>query len=293
MQQTSLYINDGDHQLHLRRIYQKEQCVPVLMLHGTMENGKIFYTESGKGLACYLAENGFDVYVADFRGKGLSKPSLSKNADHGQWELITKDIPLFIDYIKNHTKQKLHIVCHSWGGVLLKAYLARNPEKVTDIGRMLFFGTKRIIHQQHFEKKWKIDFFWKCLAPIIAKRRKYIDLVKLKAGSDNESYLFLQQSIPWLKQASWRDTVDGFNYHEAVKDIDWPESWHLTGVNDLLLGHAEDVKYFMEESNLSAKYSVLSKKAGNLLDYDHINILTDKLAVKDHFPQISSWLKNK
>ena len=73
MQQQSLFIKDGRHQLHIRRIAVQQGGTPVLMLHvGTIENGKIFYTESGKGLACYLAEQGFDVFVADFRGKGKS-----------------------------------------------------------------------------------------------------------------------------------------------------------------------------------------------------------------------------
>lgn len=293
MQQESLYIDDGEHQLHLRHIFKKEQGTPVLMLHGTMENGKIFYTESGKGLACFLADNGFDVYVADFRGKGLSHPPLATNADHGQWELINQDIPLFIDFIKNKTKKKLHIVSHSWGGVLLKGYLAKHPKRVDDIGRLLFFGTKRIIHQKHFEKRWKIDLFWKRVAPVIAKRKKYIDLVKLKAGSDNETYLFMQQSIPWLKNSVWKDTVDNFDYSDAAKSVIWPETWHITGVNDLLLGHADDVKSFIDESNPKAKLSVLSIKAGNQVDYGHIDILTHKLAVKDHFPIISSWLKRE
>ncbi|MDO6445901.1 alpha/beta fold hydrolase [Colwellia sp. 1_MG-2023] len=290
MHQESLYINDGDHQLHLRHIVKKEPGIPVLMLHGTMENGKIFYTESGRGLGCYLAEHGFDVYVADFRGKGFSKPSLEIDAEHGQWEMINQDIPLFIDFIKARSKQPMHIICHSWGGVLLKAFLARNPDNVKDIARLVFFGSKRVIHQTHFEKKLKIDWFWQWLAPKLAKRKRYIDLVKLKAGSDNESYLFLLQSIPWLKERLWKDTLDDFNYNEASKAVKWPASWHLTGINDSLLGHPEDVGHFIAESNPQAKFSVLSVNAGNLVDYDHINILTHKLAVKDHFPAILTWL---
>ncbi|MDT0604500.1 MULTISPECIES: alpha/beta fold hydrolase [Thalassotalea] len=290
MQQESLYINDGEHQLHLRHIVKKPHGIPVLMLHGTMENGKIFYTESGRGLGCYLAEHGFDVYVADFRGKGLSKPPIAEDAEHGQWEMINHDIPLFIDFIKARTKQPMHIVCHSWGGVLLKAFLARNPDRVEDIARLVFFGTKRVIHQTHFKKKLKIDWFWRWLAPKLAKHKRYIDLVKLKAGSDNETFLFLQQSIPWLNESIWQDSHDNFNYHDANKEVNWPASWHLTGINDSLLGHPEDVKHFIAESNPQAKFSVLSVKAGNLVDYDHINILTHKLAVKDHFPKVLSWL---
>ena len=58
---------------------------------------QIFYTEKGKGLGCYLAEQGFDVYVLDLRGRGKSTPLINAESDYGQHEAITHDIPLLID----------------------------------------------------------------------------------------------------------------------------------------------------------------------------------------------------
>ena len=49
MQQQSLFIEDNGHNLHLRHISQANAAVPILMVHGAVENGKIFYTEKGKG----------------------------------------------------------------------------------------------------------------------------------------------------------------------------------------------------------------------------------------------------
>lgn len=291
MQQESLFIQDKEHQLHLRHIYKEEQGIPVLLLHGVIENGKIFYTESGKGLACFLAKQGFDVYVADFRGKGLSKPNLSESAEHGQWEAINRDIPLFIDAIRARTPQKIHVICHSWGGILFSSFLARNPERVNDIGRNICFGTKRSIHQKSINKWWKVDLLWNKLGPFLAKRNNYLNAVKLKFGADNESYLFLKQSIEWVKPLPWIDPQDSFDYKSAAEKLNWPETWHITGVNDLLLGHINDVKTFVAESNPQAEVSLLAKEFGNTLNYDHINILTHEAAVTDHFPKVADWLK--
>lgn len=291
MQQQSLYINDGHHQLHLRHISKNDNGVPVLLLHGTIENGKIFYTESGKGLACFLAKHGFNVFVADFRGKGLSIPNVQDDPNHGQHELITKDIPLFLDYISERCQQKIHVICHSWGGVLFASSLARYPELANQVASNVCFGTKRSIYQKSIRKFLKVNVLWNRIAPFLARKKGYVDAVKLKFGADNESRQFLLQSIEWVKRNQWRDPFDGFDYHGAAKNISWPDTWHITGINDHLLGHADDVKAFIAESNPNAKFSLLSQQSGNALNYDHIDILTDPLTVTDHFPQVVDWLK--
>ena len=54
---TSIFLpfKDGA-QLHMRRFSRGGEGVPVLLLHGSIENGRIFYSESGKGFAPWLAE---------------------------------------------------------------------------------------------------------------------------------------------------------------------------------------------------------------------------------------------
>ncbi|MCD8549817.1 MAG: alpha/beta hydrolase, partial [Shewanella xiamenensis] len=79
LSQTSLYLPYRDGQLHLRQllpITADFSKPPILMLHGAMSNGRVFYSQSGRGLGCFLAKAGFVVYVLDTAGRGLSLPKI-------------------------------------------------------------------------------------------------------------------------------------------------------------------------------------------------------------------------
>jgi pimeloyl-ACP methyl ester carboxylesterase len=292
MKQESLFITQGINQLHLRHIWKVPNGVPIFMLHGAIENGRIFYTQTGKGLACYLAEQGFDVYVADLRGRGQSTPKIDAKSTHGQLEAITEDIPAFLEYIVERSQQKVHLIAHSWGGVLLASCLVRYPDILAQVRSQTCFGTKRRVTVKSVEKLLKVNLFWNKVAPKVAKYQGFLDAKKHGFGADNETKKSLEQSIAWVKPGAWIDPEDNFNYQQAAENINWPPTWHFTGVNDRVLGHQQDVKLFINESsNHRAKFSVLSKSAGYGLDYDHINILTHKHAVADHFPELASWLE--
>lgn len=292
MQQISEFIVNKNEKIHLRHIHKEKCGTGILMLHGAIENGRIFYTESGKGLGCYLAEQGFDVYVADYRGRGESAPKIDQHTEHGQHHLIVEDIPELINYVYQQTGQPIHVVCHSWGGVLLASCLARFPELAKLIKSNVCFGTKRQVSVWNLERLFKVSLVWKRLAPFLVDKHGFLDAEKLKIGSDNESRLSLLESVNWVKRSPWHDMVDGFDYGQAAQHVEWPPTWHLTGVKDKVLGHAKDVQLFISESSKEvAKFSNLSKKQGNAMDYDHINILTHPKAVNDHFPLVVEWLQ--
>lgn len=289
--QRSLFFQCGDHSLHVRHIRSDQPGTPVLMLHGTIENGRIFYTESGKGLAGYLAKQGFDVYVADYRGRGLSTPSVKDRNDHGYYDVITEDMPFLVNEIFAKTGQPMHVICHSWGGVMFGSTFVRYPEIQSKVRSMVKFGTKRQVTVKNMERLLKVDLFWNRLAPVITKMSGVLNAKKLKIGADYEPRNALMQSIKWVKKSDWIDPVDGFDYRSQASQTVWPATWHMTGVNDYALGHKQDVKLFMKEcQNPNATFSLLSKSNGNAKDYDHIDILTSPEAVIDHFPQVRDYL---
>ncbi|PJG58247.1 alpha/beta fold hydrolase [Aeromonas cavernicola] len=291
--QHSLFIPCGEHQLHMRYL-QPERPVhrePVLLLHGALENGRIFYTESGKGLACFLAQHGFHVYVADLRGRGLSRPPIAMQPDHGQHELITEDLPTLQRWVaERHSRCQVHWIAHSWGGVIMASTLARFPVFAEQVASLTFFGSKRAISVHGVERWLKVDLVWNRLAPLLARRKGFLAARTLTIGADDEPVRYLQETIPWVNGGPWHDPLDGFAYDVAAAQLNWPPLWMICAKADKVLGHPMDVRRFALEMGAKMRYTQLGRDNGNRCDYDHINMLTAPQAPEDHFPQLLPWL---
>jgi pimeloyl-ACP methyl ester carboxylesterase len=112
------------------------------MLHGAITNGRIFYTESGKGLAHYLARAGYDVFVLDLRGRGASTPHVDRDATHGQTESICIDLPAVqAAILEINGGKQAHWIAHSWGGVLMSSCLLRFPALIPQVKSCVYFAS--------------------------------------------------------------------------------------------------------------------------------------------------------
>lgn len=296
MRYQSLFLQQPEHQLHLMHISQPgNNGVPILMIHGMVENGRIFYHKSGKGLGSFMAKQGYNVYVADLRGIGLSTPRISPKSTHGQSETIQQDIPALIEFVLKHSgHQKLHIMAHSWGGIFVNSALLYQPQLIPSVISSTFFGSKRTVRAKTFERYLKISLIWNRFSLAASKRKGYLPAIDYKLGSDNESHKTHRQCVEWVKNDEWIDSDNGFDYGEAAKVTVLPNTLHIAAIQDTSLGHRFDVKAFMKESGPhKAKYLLLSKKHGNQLDYDHINMLTAAECVNDHFITVSHWVEKQ
>ena len=290
-QQSSFFLDLEHYQLHLRRLLPLQQGVaPVLMLHGAIENGRIFYSHSGKGLGCYLADSGFMVYCADFAGRGLSRPHVSQGFNQSQHQMISHDIPALIEHIYQLHQQPVILIAHSWGGVLASASLARRPQLTEKVAAKVCFGTKRVISVKGLERKLKIDLVWNTLAPWLSRKHGYFPARKWRLGADDEPAQFLQDTVQWIKGKEYIDLTDSFDYGLASKALVWPPVWHFAAENDRLLGHPDDVKAFISETAAQARYTLLGRSGGYRQNYDHISMLTHPDAVNEHFTELREWL---
>lgn len=293
IEQESHYITLGADSLYVKRLFTNKSGPPIFMLHGSMENGKIFYSKSMKGLGPYLAQRGYDVFVADLSGRGKSLPKVNAQSINSQTSAILEEIPAFKEFIqqlKGNVSQ--HWIAHSWGGVLMLAYVARFGGQGID--SMSFFGTKRRINVIHAERVFKVDIVWNLIGKIISSLYGYFPAKNLKIGSDNEPKIYYREVVNWVYRKKWKDIFDGFNYNEAFKKVEVPPTLYLAGKNDTFLGHPADVKKLMAEVNSeNDQFILLSKKSGHLHDYDHINILTHPDAHKDQFPLVINWIEKQ
>jgi pimeloyl-ACP methyl ester carboxylesterase len=264
---------------------------PVLMIHGSIEDSRIFHSASGKGLAPYLAENGFDVFAPDLPGKGQSKPRASRSFDHSMQDFIDKDINDYISHIRQfHPDEKIRLVGHSWGGVVLLAWYAKYGN-TDSIGPMAFFGTKRRIAVISPIRLFAVDTVWTLLGSFSTFLAGYLPAVKLKIGSDNEPRTFYRETNRWVYSKNWKDIKSGEDISALLKEKSKPPLLFFAGIKDYFLGHPKDVKRLIAETGAKdVKYVLLSKKSGHQRDYGHIDMLTSKTSRVDHFPIVLAWL---
>lgn len=295
MWQTSYFIRLSKQQkLHLRHIHNQTGGPVVWMLHGAVENGRIFYTPSGKGLGPYLARCGYEVYIADLGGRGLSTPRIGADSSYSQTQTICHELPAMQAWLEDrHPHQPQFWIAHSWGGVLFFAHLARQARRVPAyLKGILCLGTKRSVQVQNLERWLYIELVWKRLAYLLTAWYGYLPAKTWKIGADNESKDSHHQSVCWVKKGPWKDPVDHFDYSAALQKCQLPPTLFVTGSQDQCLGHAADIKRFIRElSHPKAEFKLIGKNTGFLHDYDHISLLTHPEAPQDHFPYLYHWLQ--
>ncbi|CAN0897085.1 Triacylglycerol lipase 2 [Linum grandiflorum] len=105
---------------------------PVLIQHGLFMDGLTwFMLPASQNLPFLLADNGYDVWIANSRGSKYSSGHVSYAPDdkaYWDWswdELVASDLPAMVDYINNQTKQTLHFVGHSQGNLIGLAAISK------------------------------------------------------------------------------------------------------------------------------------------------------------------------
>lgn len=277
--------------LHLQRIFQREGGPATFMLHGSLGNGRVFYSMTGKGLAPYLARQGFDTFVGDLRGRGRSKPPIGPNSDYGQTESITEEIPAFHKVIAELRPQTpVYWSAHSWGGTLLLSTLARYPELREQVRAGVFFGSKRVIYRDTFLKLFALTPAWDFLGRSLVGLRGYLSGQWIGFSDDCESRRSFHQTAQWLGGGEWVDEADGFDYLAAIRELDLPPILHLSGAKDTVLGAAPDIRKFVKECGCSkAQVKVVGRAHGHYRDYTHLDILIHPYGPKDHFRLVKDW----
>lgn len=284
-------LPNGD-RIHLRRIFADAQGIPVLLVHGAVENGRIFYTESGKGYAPFLARHGYDVFVADKRGCGLSTPPIGGHSHFGLREFISEDLLAMHGPIRQVKGEvPIHWGAHSWGGVMLFAFLARHAAPLPLLS-IVNFGAKRRISVRNFPYWLKMTIGWNKIGAWRVRRVGFLDAKRWRMGSDNESGPTYKEMTKWIHEEEWQDWYGDFDYSAALQAQNLPPALHLAGAKDKFLGHPTDVRILMEEvGEENGKFHLLSRANGHLRDYGHIDMLTYSEAGRDHFPMALEWMR--
>lgn len=308
--------------IHSYRPETPNGAPPIILCHGLTANRFIFDMQGAPSLACYLKDQGYDVWVPELRGSGMSdSPGLFSSASPYSWgydDHLYYDVPAIIDFVTRQTgAQKVTWVGHSMGGMLIYSYVAEKKDPrvscVVTIGSPVQF-TRKSGHV--FKGLLKLKFalkllpvnplplFGRLLVPVIKGRRNFVNGMYCNSNIDPRvarcaSTIGSQMISPsklWLDFAGFMErncyqSSDGVSILEKTQSLNIPLF--------VIAGSADEVaplEWVIPASDVrresgTRRLFVAGPENGLEQDYGHVDMLLGLRARTEIFPTIHSWLQ--
>lgn len=280
---------DSTVELSLTRLAQAGvslgEQVPVILLHGSFSNRRFWYSPAGIGVGPYLARAGFDVWMAEMRGHGLSPRNrhYQRNtvADYARY-----DLPAIAAFVQEKSGQVPHWVGHSMGGITLAAAVGGKYLDEQNAASLALFGS------QISRTYWPIKIppvEW--TGRVLLRRFKVISGVRLKRGPEDEPVGVGLESLRW----------HGFLGRFGDRLSDW---WAgLADVHIPLLAVSARAdrddpawacrKLFEQFGSANKRFVLLGRQEGYSSDFGHIEMLVSKPAMAEVWPILAMWLRSQ
>ncbi|MFC1611812.1 alpha/beta fold hydrolase [Myxococcota bacterium] len=286
----------------------------VMMVHGLGANRHAFHFP-GRSLAEYLAEHGFDCFIPELRGHGLSeRRGFAWDMD----DYLEGDLPIIIDTIREKSGQeKVHWIGHSMGGILLFCYGILHSDAPilsgTAVGAALDYtrGKSWFSPMLRLEPVLKripaVPFgtFTHLVAPLTGR---YPDpLTKLNFWPSNiepemvrRAYatVFHTIPVPLLESLAGALGPRGLvNRDRSISFLERAGSYQiptrlLAGSKDMQ-APARTVQHTASLFGGPTEVRVFGREHGEMDEYGHWDLLIGRLAFEEVWPDILSWLESR
>lgn len=258
--------------------------VPVVLLHGSFSNRRFWYSPRGLGLGAYLARAGFDVWIAEMRGHGLS-PRNTDYRNNSVAQYARYDLPAIADFVFEQTGQTAHWLGHSLGGVVLAAALGGGYLDGERVRSVSLFGSQ--VSRGYWLLKlppvqWSIGLALRA-CPYLSGRR-------LKRGPEDEPVGIAREFLRW-QGLFGRFGEPGRDWWQGLAEVRLP----LLAVS--AVGDRQDPawacrKLLQQCTQADATFLLLSRAKGFSSDFGHIEMLVSKEAQTEVWPLVTHWLQH-
>lgn len=277
---------DNTVELALTRIGLRERSgdlgEPVVLLHGSFSNRRFWCSPLGIGAGAHLARQGFDVWILELRGHGLSP----RNRDYTKnrvSQYVRYDLPAVAAFVQEQNGLAPHWVGHSLGGIVLAAALGGSYLDEASAASAALFGSQisRI--------------YWPLKVPpvewagrLLLKGFDQVSGSRLKRGPEDEPIGLVKESLRW----------HGLFGRFGDSERDWWAGLADVRVPLLAAAGAGDTqdpawacrKLFEQFGSAQKEYHCLGKADGFSQDYGHVDMLVSKGAQKEVWPLLAAWL---
>lgn len=263
----------------------------VVMLHGVAQDSRIFLDEqSGGGLAYFLAEQGYEVFIAQWRGREASNEQL-KRENFGLREVLSEDLPLIWRAVaKRQRHTQLYLVGFQFGAVLWNRFLLRNPQYLSAVTGLIHFAPQRQLVAVGRLKSLRHQWLEHRLLHVLARLLGYTPTKALIFGEVNEAKTLFQDYLQW-QHPSDSEAWDQFDYQKAAEAQSLPPSLYFVPLVQSWRGLEHDCRAFMfEQPHHNGRMIKLGAKVGNLQDYQLSELCKSVKAEQDYYPVLLDWL---
>lgn len=259
------------------------QGVPVILLHGSFSNRRFWYSPKGIGLGAYLARAGFDVWIPEMRGHGLSPRNRqwqhNRVADYARF-----DLPVIGAFVQEQTGQAPHWVGHSLGGTTLAAALGGGYLGADEVASVALFGAQ--VSRVYWPLKVP-PVAWS--ARVLLKRFAQLSGSRLKRGPEDEPIGLALESLRWHKLfGRFGDKQD--DWWAGLAQVDVP-LLAVAGAAD----HQDPVwacrKLFEQLGGTRKQFLRLGREEG-FDAFGHVDMLVSKAAQAQVWPLVEGWLND-
>ncbi|TBU74159.1 alpha/beta fold hydrolase [Phytopseudomonas daroniae] len=255
---------------------------PVILLHGSFSNRRFWYSPKCIGLAPYLVRAGFDVWIAEMRGHGLSPRNLAYRhncvADYARY-----DLPAIAAFVAEKNPRPAHWLGHSLGGLTLAAALGGGYLQQAGIASVGLFGAE-ISRRYWLLKVPPIEW----LARLLLKRFTVLSGSRLKRGPEDEPIGIALETLRWYRLFGRFGDAER-DWWAGLSEVQVPVL-AIAGEGDAECPPPACRALFEQFASEDREFISLGRAQGFQQDYGHVQMLISKEAQDEVWPLVRRWL---
>ncbi|MCC7072025.1 MAG: alpha/beta fold hydrolase [Deltaproteobacteria bacterium] len=288
--------------------------LPVLCVPGLGADSTNFDAPEPYGLAPWLAGRGFDTWVIDLRGTGMSKLPYRKWVGVTFDDFVGLDLVAAVDHLcAKSGAPGVMVVGHSMGGLALYAMLAR--QQATRVRAGVTLGSPL-----GFPQGWEampllrplkrlgdiapglhLEPLSQLVAPLAlrfnsAALKRFLVLDNVDTRMARRLMYRAVQSIPRGLMLQFREWIDRDVFRSADGELDYRARLAGCALPVLVVGAPHDGLARLDAVRRAlpllphARFLLAGRDEGMSTDYGHIDLLFGRRAHQEVFPRIADWL---
>lgn len=259
---------------------------PILLVHGTFSNRNFFLGRHERGFARYLAERGFDAWVAELRGHGRSGAAGRASAWHFE-DWIRRDAPALIGQVLAETGAS-HLVWtgHSAGGIIGLAFAGLQHPRSADVAGLVLVSSPAPTGLGFLQ----VPMAAAALGITRLMGRFPARLVGI--GPEDEHPGIMRQWMRWNLSGRWHGD-DGTDYFANCARITVPVL-ALAGGGDWAIAPPSLCEDLVEAtSSTDRTFFTCGRAEGFAEDFGHNRVLVSAPARREVWPLIADWIESR